>query len=102
MIIEIPDYCINKLVADGLKKTVAEARHSHMTDITNRCNGEDRHHEADWVKYIIIREDWIRRRRSGQSNDPRRPTPVDHGCREPSAASGATATAAGLAPDRCR
>lgn len=58
MIIEIPDYCINELVVNGLKKTVAEAKCSHMTDIVNRCEGRDRRHEADWVKYILIREDW--------------------------------------------
>lgn len=57
MIIEIPDNTINNMVRENLIKTIAEAKQSHMTDVVNRFNGQDVRHEADWIKYMIVRHD---------------------------------------------
>ena len=37
----------------NLRSLAVELKHAHHTDLVIRINGEDRHYEADWLRYLV-------------------------------------------------
>jgi len=57
VIIEIPDDKINELVKKSLLEQIQAAKISHFTKIKFRIGGEWIEDEADWIKYMEIKEE---------------------------------------------
>lgn len=56
MIIEIPDDKINEIVKESISRIIDTAKMSHWANIQFRINGKDEFEEADWIKYMEIKE----------------------------------------------
>lgn len=48
----LPMDAVNRIQADSIDQLIRRAKGAHHADVDLRINGQNEHHEADWIKHM--------------------------------------------------
>ncbi len=58
MILQIPDYLLTEHMLENIQRTIERAPLARYMDVRLRIDGCDETHEADWLKHLVVRDDY--------------------------------------------